>query len=188
LDKPKRFEKLLTRKSGSALRISDKTTWKSSFDKNKTATMKTGIYSILALAFLLSVNATNVEQASEIVRELGSSPTDAPPKPKPKPKPSSSNSSSSTSSFSTGSTTSTSNTSKTTSNSSGASPASVAVGFVALAGLAGAAAFRSRREITVGTHALKGSIAKRMQRMDKFVRPDLETNFVGMEDDAAAQV
>jgi MYXO-CTERM domain-containing protein len=152
--------------------------------------MKTGIYSVLALAFLLSVNATNVEQASEIVRELGSSPTAAPrPKPKPKPKPSSSSSSSSSmSSYSTNSNTSTSNTSKSTSKTSGASPATVAVGFVALAGLAGAAAFRSRREITVGTHALKGSIAKRMQRMDKFVRPDLETNFVGMQDDAAAQV
>lgn len=156
--------------------------------------MKIGISTIVTLAFLLTTNAANIQEGNEIVRELGSSPTSAPPKPKPKPKPkpssstSSSSSGSSSTSYSTNSNSSTTTTSKSNTKSSVTSPASVAVGFVALAGLAGAAAFRSRREVTVGTHALKGSIAKRMQRMDKFVRPDLGTNYVGMQDDAAAQV
>lgn len=157
--------------------------------------MKIGISTIVTLAFLLTTNAANIQEGNEIVRELGSSPTSAPPKPKPKPKPKPSSSSSSSSSsgssstpYSTNSNSSTTTTSKSNTKSSVTSPASIAVGFVALAGLAGAAAFRSRREVTVGTHALKGSIAKRMQRMDKFVRPDLGTNYVGMQDDAAAQV
>jgi MYXO-CTERM domain-containing protein len=153
--------------------------------------MKIGISTIVTLVFLLTTNAANIQEGNEIVRELGSSPTSEPPKPKPKPKPSSSSTSSSTSSSSTSysanSNSSTTATSKSNTKSV-TSPASIAVGFVALAGLAGAAAFRSRREVTVGTHALKGSIAKRMQRMDKFVRPDLGTNYVGMQDDAAAQV